>query len=370
MELNINNLVKEFGSFDDPSNRVVAVDHVNLSVGEGELVTLLGPSGCGKTTLLRMIAGFEDPTSGDVFFGEERVNNVAPNQRNATMVFQSYAIFPHLNVYENIAFGLRLKKIKEKEIEEKMEQVIDLVGLTGLESRQPSQLSGGQQQRVALARAIVMEPALLLFDEPLSNLDAKLREQMRIEIRNLQKRLGITSVYVTHDQAEAMSISDRIVVMNKGRIVQIGTPFDLYARPANSFVAAFIGKVNFMPVRIKDKGCVQIGGATLQVTEMPSGCSVDDTLIAALRPESLIIDHITEESNIYDRGRIIRRTFLGTIIEYEIEVHNEYFSENLIVHTVNPMTPDLFEIGETVSIRCKEEAIHILCETPDLSNSR
>ena len=244
MELYIKKIVKDFGSYDDPSNRVRAVDRVDLHVKEGELITLLGPSGCGKTTLLRMIAGFEDPTEGDVFFGDRRVNDVAPNHRNATMVFQSYAIFPHLNVYENIAFGLRLKKMEESKTREKMEGVIDLVGLTGLESRQPSQLSGGQQQRVALARAIIMEPALLLFDEPLSNLDAKLREQMRIEIRHLQKRLGITSVYVTHDQAEAMALGDRIAVMDRGRISQIGTPKQIYFNPANAFVADFIGTLN------------------------------------------------------------------------------------------------------------------------------
>ena len=363
MELYIKKIVKDFGSYDDPSNRVRAVDRVDLHVKEGELITLLGPSGCGKTTLLRMIAGFEDPTEGDVFFGDRRVNDVAPNHRNATMVFQSYAIFPHLNVYENIAFGLRHKKMEESKIREKMEGVIDLVGLTGLESRQPSQLSGGQQQRVALARAIIMEPALLLFDEPLSNLDAKLREQMRIEIRHLQKRLGITSVYVTHDQAEAMSISDRVVVMNKGRIEQVGTPIELYARPSNSFVAAFIGKVNFMPAKIEDKKHVRIGSSLLDVMAIPEACHVGDIVIATLRPEAIEIDNIKSDDVHHGEGRILRRTFLGTIIEYEIEVHNTVFHDHLIVHTVNPITQTLFEVEEEVFIRFKEEAIHLLDES-------
>ncbi|HOO87703.1 MAG TPA: ABC transporter ATP-binding protein, partial [Synergistales bacterium] len=205
MKIVIDSITKDFGSFDDPGSIFRAVDAVSLEVRDGELVTLLGPSGCGKTTLLRMLAGFEDPTSGNIFFGERRMNDIAPNKRNATMVFQSYAIFPHLNVRDNIAFGLKLKDLSKKEIRERTERVVELVGLEGLEERQPSQLSGGQQQRVALARAVVMEPSVLLFDEPLSNLDAKLREQMRIDIRKLQQRLGITSIYVTHDQIEAMS---------------------------------------------------------------------------------------------------------------------------------------------------------------------
>jgi len=227
LDLKLNSITKEFSSFDQ-SGVVVAVNNVSLHVQRGELVTLLGPSGCGKTTLLRMIAGFEDPTHGDIYFADKRVNDLAPNQRNAAMVFQSYALFPHLNVLENVAFGLRLQHLAGAEIKKRVAGVLELVGLTGLENRATSQLSGGQQQRVALARAIVMEPQILLFDEPLSNLDAKLREQMRIEIRQLQQRLGTTSVYVTHDQAEAMSMSDRIVVMNQGRVEQVGTPLDIW----------------------------------------------------------------------------------------------------------------------------------------------
>src|SRR5690606_25334858 len=223
-------------------------DDVDLEVEKGQLVTLLGPSGCGKTTLLRMIAGFEEPTHGEVWFGERRVDKLAPNARDTAMVFQSYAIFPHLNVYENVAFGLRMKRMPTKALRERVGRVLELVGLTPMAERAPSALSGGQQQRVALARCIVMEPRLLLFDETLSNLDAKLREQMRIEIRDLQQRLGITSVYVTHDQIEAMSMSDLVVVMNAGRVEQVGPPEEIYARPRSRFVADFIGKANFVEI--------------------------------------------------------------------------------------------------------------------------
>ena len=288
MELRVHDLVKEFGSYDEPSSRVVAVDRVTLRVEEGELVTLLGPSGCGKTTLLRMIAGFEDPTQGDIFFGERRVNDVPPNGRNAAMVFQSYAIFPHLDVFENIAFGLRLKRLSPVDIGERMTKVLELTGLTGLERRQPNQLSGGQQQRVALARAIIMEPQMLLFDEPLSNLDAKLREQMRIELRALQQRLHITSVYVTHDQSEAMSISDRVVVMRDGRVEQEGTPLELYGRPKNHFVAEFIGKVNFMEGQVSAGG-VEIQDRRFTVDLRETGLREGDRAECTIRPEGIRI---------------------------------------------------------------------------------
>ena len=288
MELRLDHLVKEFGSYEEPSSRVVAVDRVSLRVGEGELVTLLGPSGCGKTTLLRMIAGFEDPTAGEIFFGERRVNDLPPNSRNAAMVFQSYAIFPHLDVFENIVFGLRLKRLAGAEIADRMAKVLELTGLAGLERRQPNQLSGGQQQRVALARAIIMEPEFLLFDEPLSNLDAKLREQMRIEIRALQQRLRITSVYVTHDQSEAMSISDRVVVMRNGRIEQEGTPLALYSRPATRFVAEFIGKVNVLEGRAKG-GAIEIEGRIFDADLDGKGIGEGDRAECTIRPEAVRI---------------------------------------------------------------------------------
>ena len=359
MKLVIRELVKELVSYERSGRIFRAVDRVNLTVHEGELVTLLGPSGCGKTTLLRMIAGFEDPSSGDILFGEKRVNNLAPNRRNATMVFQSYAIFPHLNVYENIAFGLRLKGLQDKSIVTKMERTLDLVGLSGLERRQPSQLSGGQQQRVALARAIIMEPELLLFDEPLSNLDAKLREQMRIEIRTLQQRLGITSVYVTHDQIEAMSISDRIVVMNSGRIEQEGSPRTLYSQPRNRFVADFIGKTNFLPGKAAGRGKALVAGIEIDVPEL-DGRDAGTEVMFSVRPESLTITRPGEvpTTGAY-RGHLIRTTFLGNLVEYELEALP---LPNLIVHCPNPLQGEIFQPGMDVVVTLPSAALHPLAD--------
>ena len=230
----------------DTGKDFVAVDHINLNIQDGEMVTLLGPSGCGKTTTLRMISGFEYPTSGSVFIGERDVAKIPPNKRGISMVFQSYALFPHLNIWENVAYGLKVAKVSQDEVVRRTNAVMELMQLTGMERRFPNQLSGGQQQRVALARAVVIEPSVLLFDEPLSNLDAKLRESMRDELRALQKRLGITSLYVTHDQSEAMAISDRVVIMKDGVICQQGTPTEIYEQPNSRFVANFIGKANFI----------------------------------------------------------------------------------------------------------------------------
>ena len=230
----------------DTGKDFVAVDHINLNIQDGEMVTLLGPSGCGKTTTLRMISGFEYPTSGSVFIGERDVAKIPPNKRGISMVFQSYALFPHLNIWENVAYGLKVAKVSQDEVVRRTNAVMELMQLTGMERRFPNQLSGGQQQRVALARAVVIEPSVLLFDEPLSNLDAKLRESMRDELRALQKRLGITSLYVTHDQSEAMAISDRIAVMNQGAIEQLDSPTEIYDNPHSRFVAGFIGEMNFL----------------------------------------------------------------------------------------------------------------------------
>ncbi len=357
MKLIIKGLSKQFQSFDQEGSGVMAVNNVNLKVEEGELVTLLGPSGCGKTTLLRMIAGFEDPTSGDIYFGSKRMNDIGPNKRNTTLVFQSYAIFPHLNVYENIAFGLRLKKMGEKEISRKMDLALELVGLKGLENRQPSQLSGGQQQRVALARAIIMEPELLLFDEPLSNLDAKLREQMRIEIRALQKRLGITSIYVTHDQSEAMSISDRVVVMNHGRIEQIGTPRDLYAKPRNSFVAAFIGKANFLEGKVSGKGQVEVGGKTFYVGKELDRFNPGDPVKLVVRPEAVQLRDGSNDEDALFPGEISRTTFLGNIVEYEVKLKG---FPDLTIHKTNPVTGKIFEPKDKVGISFVSSTLHPL----------
>ena len=253
----------------DTGKDFVAVDHINLEIKDGEMVTLLGPSGCGKTTTLRMISGFEYPTSGNVFIGDRDVAKIPPNKRGISMVFQSYALFPHLNIWENIAYGLRVAKLPQDEIIRRTNDVVELMQLKGMEKRFPNQLSGGQQQRVALARAVVIEPSVLLFDEPLSNLDAKLRESMRDELRALQQRLGITSLYVTHDQSEAMAISDKVVIMKDGVICQQGTPQEIYEQPASRFVANFIGKANFIDGIFKGRdgeaALVEIGGKTFSI---------------------------------------------------------------------------------------------------------
>src|SRR5512136_2725176 len=241
MYLVLDHLTKKFQARGKQTGEVSAVDDVSINIEKGQFVTLLGPSGCGKTTTLRLIAGFEFPTSGRISLDGQRLEDVPPNRRDMAMVFQSYAIFPHLSVFENIAYGLRIKKLPAADIRRRVDDVMSLTELTGLHDRAPNQLSGGQQQRVALARALVVEPKVLLFDEPLSNLDAKLREEMRFEIRDLQKRLGITAIYVTHAQEEALVMSDLIAIINKGKLAQLGSPEEIYERPRSRFVADFIG---------------------------------------------------------------------------------------------------------------------------------
>ncbi|MBL8156479.1 MAG: ABC transporter ATP-binding protein, partial [Anaerolineae bacterium] len=241
----LQSVVKKFPQREG-SGEFTAVDTVSLDIKKSEFVTLLGPSGCGKTTTLRLIAGFESPTAGRIMLDGKDITSQPPNKRDMAMVFQSYALFPHMSVFENVAYGLRIKRLSSGDIQSKVGGTLELMGLGTLASRRPNQLSGGQQQRVALARALVMEPRVLLFDEPLSNLDAKLRVQMRSEIHRLQRRLNVTSVYVTHDQDEAMALSDRIVVMNAGKIEQVGPPEEIYRYPTTRFVADFIGRANFL----------------------------------------------------------------------------------------------------------------------------
>jgi iron(III) transport system ATP-binding protein len=325
---------------------------VDLEIGAGRLVTLLGPSGCGKTTLLRMIAGFEEPSSGDILFGDRRMNDEPPNRRDAAMVFQSYAVFPHLDVYENVAFGLRLRKLPNGEVEERVSRVLDQTGLSGHARRSPSQLSGGQQQRVALARCIVMEPRVLLFDEPLSNLDAKLREQMRVEIRDLQQRLGITSVYVTHDQVEAMSISDEIVIMNAGVVEQRGTPHDTYARPASRFVADFIGKANFVQARAVGSDRIEISGVGIEVPSMTNARAGTD-VTAVIRPEAIRLSRHTGSFP----GTVRRAMFLGNIAEYLVAVDG---IGEWLVDSSNPAETGLYRAGEAVFLTPSPSSIHVL----------
>ncbi|MER3456409.1 MAG: ABC transporter ATP-binding protein [candidate division GAL15 bacterium] len=271
-------VTKRFGT-------VVAVDSVDLDVPPGKLVTLLGPSGCGKTTTLRIVAGLERPTTGRVWIAEEDVTDLPAARRGVTMVFQSYALFPHLTVFENVAYGLRVQRLPAGEVRRRVQEVLDLVGLPETAQRYPAQLSGGQQQRVALARALVMQPRVLLFDEPLSNLDAKLRRRVRAEIRMLQQRLGITSLYVTHDQAEALALSDVVVVMNLGRVEQVGTPEAVYRRPRTRFVADFIGEANLLPATYRD-GVVELAGYRFPIEqeEVPEG-----PVTLMVRPEAVLV---------------------------------------------------------------------------------
>lgn len=295
----------------------LAVDRVSLEVAEGEFTTLLGPSGCGKTTTLRMIAGFYQPDAGDIFVGDARVTDVPAHKRNTAMVFQEYALFPHMTVAENIGYGLRMRGVERAEARRRIAAVADLVGLVGQESKFPNQLSGGQQQRVAVARALVVEPEVLLLDEPLSNLDAKLRVRVRTELRALQQRLGKTTIYVTHDQEEALSISDRVAVMNQGRIVQIGPPREIYYHPVDRFVADFVGLANFAPVRVVAPGRVRLGDLEFAVAR--AAVPGDATLV--VRPETITLSESPPEGDGRPalRGRVKTMAFLGGLARYWVD---------------------------------------------------
>ncbi|HEX9937104.1 MAG TPA: ABC transporter ATP-binding protein [Longimicrobium sp.] len=316
--LRLESLTRRFGE-------TVAVDAVSLRVEQGEFLTLLGPSGCGKTTTLRMIAGFEHPTSGKVVIGERDVTALKPQKRDVGMVFQNYALFPHLNVWDNVEFGLRSRGVSRAEAKPKVERALALVEMEGYGERKVQALSGGQQQRVALARALAPEPPLLLLDEPLSNLDAALRERTRDELRALLKRLGMTAVFVTHDQEEAFALSDRIAVMNRGVLQQLGTPETLYAAPANAFIAAFLGRANFLPATVEGAegdwlACRLDAGPVWRARAADVGNAAAGTAVRLMvRPESL---HVSRESSADDalRGRVLDRRFAGAQSFYRIAV--------------------------------------------------
>ncbi len=347
----IENLTKVF-----VNGKTVAVDHVSLDIEPGQLVTLLGPSGCGKTTILRMVSGFTMPTMGDIYFGDTKVTNVPANKRDIGMMFQSYALFPHLTVYENVAYGLRVQHMPAAQLEEKVRSVLELMHIEEFQNRIPEQLSGGQQQRVALARAIVTEPKILLFDEPLSNLDAKMREYMREELRKIQQRLKITSIYVTHDQVEAMSISDQVVIMNQGKIEQIGTPSEIYVRPVNQFVADFMGKANFADAQIesqsKDKWKIRMLGKSGEVPSNPQlPVSIGDRAVCMIRPEFIRIDPEGMFS-----GIVRRATYFGTNMEYEIELEGQV----LIMNDYQFLSNGMFKVGDSVHLSLAMQNLRVL----------
>ena len=348
---------------------VYAARDVVLHVEPGEFLTLLGPSGCGKTTTLRMIAGYEMPDAGRIRFGGQDVTREPANRRNIGFVFQNYALFPHLSIFENVAYGLRVRGIDEAQIGRRVGEVLALVGLGGYEQQFSSQLSGGEQQRVALARAIVIRPQVLLFDEPLSNLDAKLRVQMRHEIRELQRTLGITTVYVTHDQEEAMAVSDRIAVMSAGSVVQEGTAEVLYHRPASQFVAQFVGRVNLVPGRI-----ASIAGGVAKVAAL--GSTVDAVVVApglvpgaavrlVVRPESIAIAPAASASGALT-ATVTSRTFLGEKIEYLLRCANETLQ--VVRYDAGP--GDTMAEGARVAVRFAEDAATVLPETGASAKSR
>ena len=317
--LKVDNLTKNFGN-------VKAIQEVDFEATEGKVLSLLGPSGCGKTTTLRCIAGFENPGQGEIYLDNKEITHIPPEQRGIGMVFQNYALWPHMTVYGNLAFGLQIRKVPKPEINKRIKKVLGMVQLEGYENRYPRQMSGGQQQRIAMARALVFEPEIMLLDEPLSNLDAKLREEMRFEFTELQKKLGITAVYVTHDQAEALVISDKIVILNQGKIVQTGSPKEIYSNPKNKFVAGFIAVSSFIDGKVgsfgdeKKKVVVKTDDGLI-IQGFNNNLSIGQKVSVAIRMN--VIKFIQDENKInVFKGKIIQSSYLGNIIDYKIKVGN------------------------------------------------
>ena len=322
------------------------LDGINLYIRDGEFVTLLGPSGCGKTTTLRIIGGFDEPDSGDIFFEGKKINGVPAFKRQVNTIFQRYALFPHLNVYENVAFGMRVKKAKENDIKEKVAEVLKLVNLEGLQKRRIDTLSGGQQQRVAIARALANEPRVLLLDEPLAALDLKLRKDMQVELKKIQQSLGITFIFVTHDQEEALTMSDTVVVMDAGKIQQIGSPKDIYNEPKNAFVADFIGESNILDGVMKKDFVAEFSGHTFECLD--KGFAENEAVDVVVRPED--VDIVAPEKGMLT-GVVTSVTFLG--VHYEIIVDIGGFK--WMIQT----TDEAFE-GDTVGLYIEPDAIHIM----------
>src|SRR3989442_1480945 len=353
--LRVSHVTKRFGG-------VTAVDDVSFDVPKGAFATLLGPSGCGKTTTLRMIAGFYDPDAGDIEIGNRRVNDLPVHRRGTAMVSQDYALFPHMNVRDNVAYGLRVAHVSASERARRVKETLAFVGLDGLDDRWPNQLSGGQQQRVAVARALVIEPQVLLLDEPLSNLDAKLREQLRVELRILQRRLGMTFVYVTHDQDEALSLSDWIAVMNAGKVEQAGTPWEIYYHPRTAFLADFVGAVNLVPARVDSvtDGSVTVSfGAHRASVRRPVDVSLatGQEVQLCMRPESFTIAPAGASADgLTLSGTIARRAFLGDTMRYWVKVDDREW----IVDQPDPGATETLDGPVTLALR--PERVHVIAE--------
>jgi iron(III) transport system ATP-binding protein len=346
VEVKFENITKKF-------NETVAVDNVSCVFKAGTLTTLLGPSGCGKTTSLRLIAGLERASSGKIFIDNEDVTLLPATDRDVSMVFQSYALFPHMSVIENVSYGLKMAKVKKNEYIEKSIETLKLVNLEGYENRMPSELSGGQQQRVAVARAIVLEPKVLLFDEPLSNLDAKLRRQVREDIRNIQQRLGVTTIYVTHDQEESLAISDNVIVMNKSIIAQEGKPIDLYNNPNTKFVANFIGDANIIKAEaISKKDTLHTLKIGEVIVEVNSTKKINKTTSIALRPEKININKNKKENNLI--GKIMSASFVGNSYQYTISTNVGK------IYVISYDTINNFELNSEVFLSFKKNDIKIL----------
>jgi putative spermidine/putrescine transport system ATP-binding protein len=349
--LEINNVSKQFGKDTE------AVSNFNLQVEKGELVSFLGPSGCGKTTTLRVVAGFEKPTTGQVRINDEDITNNPPNQRNVGMVFQAYALFPNMTVAENIGFGMKVAKKPAAEISARVDEMLDLIHMSGFGDRYPYQLSGGQQQRVALTRALALSPEVLLLDEPLSALDAKIRVSLRQEIRSIQRELGITAIYVTHDQEEALSLSDRVVVMNLGKIEQVGTPFQIYNFPQTEFVAQFVGVLNAVQAEVVDPASnrLKLDGQQVQTAQDLSKHRAGDRIVLAIRPERFSFAAEQVKANLLE-CKIENITFLGSIVRVQVRI-NDF---TLYMDTFNNPYLELPKNGDTVKITCSREAVLIL----------
>jgi spermidine/putrescine transport system ATP-binding protein len=325
-----------------------AVDGLELTIRQGEFFSLLGPSGCGKTTTLRMVAGFEQPSDGQIFLDGEPVAGVAPYRRNVNTVFQSYALFDHLDVEGNVAFGLKRRKVAKEEIAERVKESLELVQLTGREKSKPWQLSGGQRQRVALARALVNRPAVLLLDEPLGALDLKLRRQMQVELKEIQREVGITFLYVTHDQEEALAMSDRIAVMDGGVVEQCGTPEEVYERPTKPFVAGFIGISNLMEGTVDDGG-VRLANGAHCVAKVPGDAANGSTVQLSVRPEKIVLDELTDDM-VRIPGTVAERVYVGTATQVIVELAGGLRVVALEQNTTRARSDDRWEIGDRVTI--------------------